>query len=129
MSIVERAFFWGPPSRKRIAWAGWTSGLVVAGVAALLLALGHGATVFVLALLGVGLANLGWAAELFPRGLTALAGWIRVARWLCAIGGAILAILSLAWGLSFGTVVGIVIAGGALAQVLEFAPCGPANKP
>jgi hypothetical protein len=41
----------------------------------------------------------------------------------------VLAILSLLWGISFGPVIGLIIAGGALLQVVEFAPGGPANRP
>jgi hypothetical protein len=105
------------------------SGLLVVALALFLLVIGHGAPLFLLALLCVGLANVGWAAELLPRRLTGFAGWMRVARWGCALVGSALAILSLIWGLSFGLVFGLIIAGGAILQVVEFAPGGPANRP
>jgi hypothetical protein len=91
--------------------------------------LGHGELLFLAALLCVGLANLGWGAELLPRRLTSIAGWARVARWGCALLGSALAILSLIWGVSFGVAFGLIIAGGAILQVFEFAPGGPANRP
>jgi hypothetical protein len=127
--MLSKSFFWGPPSHKPIAWAGAVSGLVVVALAALLLVIGHGAPVFLVALLCVGLANLGWATELLPRRLATTAGWARVARWGCALAGSALAILSLIWGVSFGLVVGLIIAGGAVLQAFEFAPGGPANRP
>jgi hypothetical protein len=129
MGMLRKSFFWGPPSHKPIAWAGAVSGLVVVALAVLLLVIGHGAPIFLIALLCVGLANLGWAAELLPRRLTTPAGWARVARWGCALAGAVLAILSLIWGVSFGPLIGLIIAGGAILQVFEFAPGGPANRP
>jgi hypothetical protein len=142
MSWFHKGFFWGAPSHKSIAWTGAVSGLLVVALAIFLLALGHGAPLFLLALLFVGLANLGWAIELLPRRLPTLAGWARVGRWGCtlagwarvgrwgcALAGSALAILSLLWGLTFGLFFGLVIAVGALLQVLEFAPYGPANRP
>lgn len=129
MAFVKASFFWGAPSHKPIAWVGVVSGLAVVALAVFLLILGHGAPLFLVALLGVGLANLGWAAELLPRRMTRLAGWMRVARWGCALIGTVLAILSLLLGLSFGPLIGVIIAGGAVAQVFEFAPRGPANHP
>jgi hypothetical protein len=129
MSIVRAGFFWGAPSHKPIAWAGALSGLAVVALALFLFAIGHGAPLFVCALLFVGLANLGWAAELLPRGRTSVAGWARMARWGCALAGSVLMILSLAWGVSFGLAFGLIIAGAAVLQVVEFAPRGPANRP
>jgi hypothetical protein len=129
MSWFRKAFFWAAPSHKPIAWIGAVSGLLVAALALFLLVIGHGATLFLFALLFVGLANLGWGAELLPGWLATLAGWARVGRWACALAGSVLAILSLLWGLSFGPIIGVVIAGGALLQILEFAPGGPANRP
>jgi hypothetical protein len=123
------AFFWGAPSHKSIAWAGALSGLGVIALALLLLTIRHGAPLFLLALLFLGLANFGWAAELLPRQHTTVAGWLRVGRWCCALVGATLALLSLLWGLAFGLAFGLVIAGAALLQGLEFAPGGPANRP
>ena len=129
MSWFRKGFFWGAPSHKSIAWTGAVSGLLVVALALFLLALGHGAPLFLLALLFVGLANLGWGIELLPRRLSTLAGWARVGRWGCALAGSALAVLSLLWGLSFGPIFGVIIAGGALLQALEFAPYGPANRP
>jgi hypothetical protein len=129
MTWLRNAFFWGAPSHKPIAWTGAVSGLLVVALALFLLVIGHGAPLFLFALLFVGLANLGWGAELLPRRLSTLAGWARVGRWGCALAGSVLAILSLLWGLSFGPIIGVVIAGGALLQILEFAPGGPANRP
>jgi hypothetical protein len=129
MDTFWKAFFWGAPSHKPIAWAGALSGLGVVALALFLLAIGHGAPLFLLALLFLGLANLGWAAELLPRQSTTAAGWARVGRWVCALTGSAFAILSLVWGLAFSLVFGLVIAGAALLQVLEFAPGGPANRP
>jgi hypothetical protein len=129
MRWFRDGFFWGAPSHKSIAWIGAVSGLLVVALAIFLLALGHGAPLFLLALLFVGLANLGWAIELLPRRLPTLAGWARVGRWGCALAGSVLAILSLLWGLTFGPILGVIIAAGALLQVVEFAPGGPANRP
>jgi hypothetical protein len=129
MKVLRASFFWGAPSHKPIAWAGALSGLAVVALALFLLAIGHGAPLFLCALLFVGMANLGWAAELLPRRLTTVAGWARVARWTSAVAGSVPAVLSLLWGVSFGLVLGLIIAGGALLQVVEFAPGGPANRP
>jgi hypothetical protein len=129
MSWFRKGFFRGAPSHKPIAWTGAISGLLVVALALFLLAIGHGAPLFLLALLFAGLANVGWAIELLPRRLTTLAGWARVGRWVCALAGSALAILSLLWGLTFGFYFGLAIAGGALLQILEFAPYGPANRP
>jgi hypothetical protein len=129
MTWFKKAFFWGAPSRKPIAWVGAVSGLLVIALAIFLLAIGHGAPLFLFAILFLGLANLGWGAELLPHRMATLAGWVRVARWGCALIGSVLSALSLLWGLSFGPVIGLVIAGGALLQVFEFAPGGPANRP
>ena len=129
MNWFRNGFFWGAPSHKSIAWTGAVSGLLVVALALFLLVLGHGAPLFLFALLVVGLANLGWGIELLPRQLSTFAGWARVGRWGCALAGSVLAILSLLWGLSFGPIFGVVIAVGALLQVVEFAPYGPANRP
>jgi hypothetical protein len=129
MGWLRNGFFWGPPSHRSIAWIGALSGLLVVALAVYLFALGHGAPVFLVALLLVGLANFGWAAELLPRRLVLSAAWARVARWMCALAGSALAILSVVLGVSFGLVFGLIIAGGALMQAFEFAPGGPANHP
>jgi hypothetical protein len=129
MRRLWKSFFWGAPSHKRIAWAGALSGLGLVALAQFLLAIGHGAPMFLLAILFLGLANFGWAAELLPRRGTTAAGWARVVRWLCALIGTILAALSLWWGLTFGVGFGSVIAVMGLFQAFEFAPRGPANRP
>jgi hypothetical protein len=41
---------------------------------------GHGAPLFLLALLFLGLANVGWGAELLPTEQPMLAGWARIGR-------------------------------------------------
>jgi hypothetical protein len=130
--VVRRsrlAFFWGAPSHKPIAWAGALSGLGVVALAVFLFALGHGAPLFLRALLFLRLANVGWGAELLPREQTMLAGWARIGRWGCALIGAALAVLSLLWGFSFSPLFGGVIAVAGLLQIFEFAPGGPANRP
>lgn len=123
------AFFWGAPSRKSIAWAGALSGAGVVALAILLLSIGHGSPVFLVALLLLGLANLGWAAELLPTRQLCAAGWTRAGRWTFALVGSILALVSLLWGLAFGFWFGLVIVGMGIAQIVEFAPGGPANQP
>ncbi|MBF6591165.1 MAG: hypothetical protein IVW57_11655 [Ktedonobacterales bacterium] len=129
MKRFWKGFFWGEPSHKSRAWVGVVSGLGVVALALWLFTRGRGAPLFLFALLFLGLANVGWGAELFPRRRTTISGWARVGRWGCALVGAILAILSLLWGLAFGPVFGLVIAGTGLLQVFEFAPGGPANRP
>lgn len=123
------AFFWGAPSRKSIAWAGALSGAGVVALAVLLLIIGHGAPLFLVALLLLGLANLGWAAELLPAARLRAAGWARAGRWGCALVGSVLTLLTLMWGPAFGLWFGLAIAGMGLMQVFEFAPNGPANQP
>jgi hypothetical protein len=125
----RRGFFWGAPSHRPIAWVGTVSGLGVIALAVFLLGIGHGAPLFLVALLFLGLANLGWGAELLPRQQTAVAGWSRVARWICALAGTILALISLLLGVAFSPTFGIVIAAAGILQVLEFAPGGPSNRP
>lgn len=126
---LRHAFFWGAPSRKSIAWVGALSGAGVMALAILLLSIGHSAPIFLVALLLLGMANLGWGAELLPRQRLTMVGWARTARWACALLGFILAALSLLWGLAFGLWFGLTIAGMGLVQVFEFAPTGPANQP
>jgi hypothetical protein len=125
----RRGFFWGAPSHRPIAWVGAVSGLGVVALAVFLLAIGHGAPLFVVALLCLGLANLGWGAELLPRQQTAVAGWARVGRWACAVAGSILALFSLLAGVAFSPAFGFVIVAAGILQSLEFAPGGPSNRP
>jgi hypothetical protein len=125
----RRSFFWGAPSHRPIAWVGATSGLGVVALAVFLLAIGHGAPLFVVALLCEGLANLGWGAELLPRQQTSIAGWARVARCTLAVAGTILALVSLLAGVAFSPAFGIVIVAAGILQIFEFAPGGPSNRP
>lgn len=127
MSQLWKSFFWGPPSHKRIAWAGALAGIGVLALAGVIV--GRGQPLFVLAVLLVGAAEFGWAAELLPRGWTSLAGWARLARWLCAVAGTVVAVLCLVWGLTPVAWFGIVIAGTGALLALEMAPGGPANSP
>jgi hypothetical protein len=96
--LLERfwlGFAWGPPSHKRIAWIGAVAGIAVLALAAV--TVGAGRPLFVLAVLLVGLSELGWAAELLPSSQIGMAAWAPLARWLCAIGGTVLAFLCLLW--------------------------------
>jgi hypothetical protein len=90
---------------------------------------GAGRPLFVLAVLLVGLSELGWAAELLPSSQIGMAAWARLARWLCAIGGTVLAFLCLLWGQTPVAWFGAVIAGTGVLLALEMAPAGPANRP
>jgi hypothetical protein len=86
-----------------------------------------GNAVFLLSLLFTGLAEIGWAVELFPRRWTKQAGWGRIARWICAIIGLGLGSASVLFQLAplwFGGIVTI----SALLLVFEMAPGGPANR-
>ncbi len=129
MQTFWKRFFWGAPSHKSIAWAGALSGLGLIGFALFMLAIGHGTPLFMVAIGLLGLANVGWGAELLSASNANTAGWMRVGRWGSALIGSALAALSLLWGLTFGPVYGIVILGMGLLQVFEFAPGGPANRP
>jgi len=118
-------FFWGQPSHKRVAWLGAGAGLVLLGLAAEIATIGKGQPSLVLAVLFVGLAEFGWAAELLPRHQGTLAGWARLARWICAIAGTAFAIPSLQGGylpLAAGAAIGGVL------LMLEMAPYGWANR-
>ena len=117
-----QGFFWGPPSHKRIAWVGAPAGVGVLVVTAVII--GKVALLFVLAVLLMGLAEFGWAAELLPRRRTALAAWARLLRWLCAVAATILAGLCLFWGLTPVVWFGAVIAGTGGLLALEMAPGG-----
>jgi hypothetical protein len=129
MQRFWKRFFWGAPSHKSIAWAGALSGLGLIGFALLMLVIGHGTPLFMLAIGFLGLANFGWGAELLSANNANAVGWMRVGRWGSALVGSALAALSLLWGQTFGPVYGIVILGMGLLQVFEFAPGGPANRP
>jgi hypothetical protein len=127
MSRFWKRFFWGAPSHKRIAWVGTVAGILVLALAGVVFEKAQ--PLFVLAVFFVGLAELGWVAELLPRRRAGTAGWARLARWLCAVAGTILAGLSLLWGLTPVVWFGAVIAGTGMLLALEMAPSGPANRP
>jgi hypothetical protein len=120
-------FFWGPPSHKRIAWVGALAGVGVLALAAVEGGKAH--PLFVLSVLLVGAAEFGWAAELLPRQQATAAGWARLARWLCAVAGMLLAGACLLLALPPAVWLGAVIAGTGLLLALEMAPSGPANRP
>jgi hypothetical protein len=123
-----KGFFWGPPSHKQIAWVGAGAGVVVLVLPFVIARFGTGGhPVFLLALLFIGLAETGWAAELAPRHVVTLAGWGRAARWLCSVIGLALAIISLLAQLAPLWFAG-VIAVTALLLVVEMAPGGFANR-
>jgi len=130
--VIDRlgiGFFWGPPSHKRVAWLGAAAGLIVLALPLVIAVFGTGGhLVFLLALVFTGLAETGWAIEVLPRHLVALAGWGRVARWLCAVIGLVLAAISALAQLAPLWFAG-VIAVGALLLVVEMAPGGFANRP
>jgi hypothetical protein len=128
MPKVWLALWRRPPSHKRIAWIGGLAGLIVLALPLVIAVWGKGGNaVFLLALVFTGLAETGWAVELLPRRWTALAGWGRAARWLCAIAGLALAAISALAQLAPLWFSGI-IALGALLLVFEMAPGGFANR-
>jgi hypothetical protein len=120
-------FFWGPPSHKRIAWVGTLAGAGVLALAGVTVGKAH--PLFVLSVLLVGAAEFGWAAELLPRGQPILAGWARLARWLCAAAGMLLSGPCLLLALTPAVWLGAVFAGTGLLLALEMAPSSPANRP
>lgn len=123
-----KGFFWGPPSHKPIAWLGASAGIVVLALPVFIALAGTGGQpVFLAALLFVGLAETGWGVELAPRRLATLAGWGRAARWLCAVVGVALAMVSLIGQLAPLWFVAVILV-GALLLVYEMAPGGPANR-
>ena len=119
-------FVWGPPSHKGIAWVGAIAGIAVFALAGVVVGRAH--PLFVLAVVLVGAAEFGWAAELLPRSWGTTAGWARLARWLCAVVGTIVAGVCLLWGLTPVVWFGLVIAGTGVLLALEMAPNGPANR-
>jgi hypothetical protein len=128
MDRIWKGFFWGPPSHKRIAWLGAAAGLVVLALPLVIAVFGTGGhPLFLLALAATGLAETGWAVELLPSQAARLAGWGRVARWLFAVAGLVLAAISLVGQLAPPWFAG-VIAVGALLLVIEMAPGGFANR-
>jgi hypothetical protein len=123
-----KGFFWGPPSHKPVAWVGAVAGLAVLALPLVIAVFGSGGhPLFLLALLFVGLAEAGWGVELLPRHLVGLTGWGRAARFLCAVVGLVLAVISLLAQLAPLWFVG-VLALTALLLVLEMAPAGHANR-
>jgi hypothetical protein len=129
MERIGKGFFWGPPSHKRVAGIGAGAGLIVLALPLVIAVFGTGGhPVFLLALAFTGLAETGWGVELLPRQAVRFAGWGRVARWLCAIVGLVLAAISLVGQLAplwFTAIIAV----GALLLVLEMAPGGFANRP
>jgi hypothetical protein len=123
-----KGFFWGPPSHKRIAWLAAVAGLIVLALPVVIAVFGTGGhPIFLLALGFTGLAETGWAVELLPRHAVRLAGWGRLARWLCAVVGLVLAAISILGQLAPLWFAG-VIAASALLLVFEMAPGGFANR-
>jgi hypothetical protein len=128
MRAFWKGFFWGPPSHRPVAWLGAGAGIVVVALPVVIAVFGTGGhPVFLLSLLFTGLAETGWGIELLPRRWGALAGWGRVARWLCAVVGVVLAAVSLVAQLAPTWFAG-VIAFGAVLLVFEMAPGGFANR-
>jgi len=126
---LAKGFFWGPPSHKRVARIGAAAGLVVMALPLVIALFGTGGhPVFLLALLVTGLAETAWAIELLPRRALRSAGWGRLARWLCALIGLVLAAVSVLAQLAPFWFAGLV-AVGALLLVFEMAPGGFANRP
>jgi hypothetical protein len=121
-------FFWGPPSHKGVALLGAAAGVVVVALPLVIAVFGTGGhPLFLLALLATGLAETGWAIEVLPRHFAAIAGWGRAARWLCAVVGSVLAVISLVARLAPFWFVGVV-AVCAVLLVVEMAPSGFANR-
>src|SRR5260370_36212922 len=127
MGRIWKSFFWGPPSHKRIAWVGALAGVGVLALAAVVVGKAH--PLFVLAVLLLGVAEFGWAAELLPRQRAALAGWARLVRWVCAVAATILAGLCLLWGLTPVVWFGDIIAGSRVLLAVEMSAARPANRP
>jgi hypothetical protein len=124
-----KRFFWRPPSHKQVAWVATLAGVIVMALPLVIAFLGSGGhPLFLLAIFFVGLAETGWAIELLPSHNIKLAGWGRLARWVAAVLGLLLAILSVMWGLAPLWFAGF-IAVTALLLVVEMAPSGFANRP
>lgn len=127
MARYWNGFFWGPPSHKRVAWVGAAAGVGVIALAGVLG--GSRWPLFGVAVLLVGLAEFGWAAELLPARWSVSAGWARAARWVCALAGTALSALTLWQGMSPAVWLGAVITGTGVLLAWEMAPSGPANRP
>jgi hypothetical protein len=129
MRAFWKRFFWGPPSHKRVAWVAALAGIIVIALPLVIALFGTGGhPLFLLAIFFVGLAETGWAVELLPRQELTQAGWGRIARWLSAVVGLVLAIISVLAGLAPIWFAGF-IAVAALLLVIEMAPSGFANRP
>jgi hypothetical protein len=123
-----KGFFWGPPSHRPVAGLGFVAGLLVLALPLVITLFGRGGQpVFLLALVFVGLAETGWGIELLPRKMAAQAGWGRVARWVAAVIGVVLGVISVVAQLAPLWFSGVVAA-GALLLVFEMAPGGFANR-
>jgi hypothetical protein len=81
-----------------------------------------------LALLAVGLAELGWGIEVLPRHYVTLAGWGRAVRWSCAVIGFVLAVTGLLGQQAPPWFAGVLVV-GALLLFAEMTPSGYANRP
>jgi hypothetical protein len=129
MNSFSKGFFWGPPSHKPVARIATLAGVIVMALPLVIAVFGTGGhPIFLLAIFFVGLAETGWAVELLPRNEIALAGWGRIARWVSAVLGLVLAIISTLVGLAPLWFAGF-IAVTALLLVVEMAPSGFANRP
>jgi hypothetical protein len=129
MQRFWKGFFWGPPSHRRIAWIASAAGLIVLALPVVIAVYGTGRhPVFLVALAATGLAEMGWAIELLPTRAATLAGYGRLARWLCAGVGLVLAAICLVGQLAPVWFAGVLVV-GALLLVVEMAPGGFANRP
>jgi hypothetical protein len=123
-----KGFYWGPPSHRPIAVVGFVAGLLVLALPLVIALFGTGGhPLFLLALVFVGLAEAGWGVELLPRTMTTTAGAARAARWVAAVFGLVLSVISVVGQLAPLWFAGVVAA-GALALVFEMAPGGFANR-
>jgi len=114
--------FAGPPGHQPIAWVGTLAGVGLLAATLVIAVVGAATPLLLLALLGIGLAEAGWAVELLPRRRVTAAFWGRLARWACALAGLGLAGLSLVYeGASHREGAAIVAVTGVL-LALEMAP-------
>jgi len=66
--------FAGPPGHQPIAWVGTLAGVGLLAATLVIAVIGAATPLLLLALLGIGVAEGGWAVELLPR------RWVVVAR-------------------------------------------------
>ncbi len=125
---VWKGFFWGPPSHRPVAAVGFIAGVLVLTLPLVIALFGRGGQpLFLLALVCVGLAEAGWGVELLPRAMATTAGWARTARWVAAVIGLILSVVSVVGQLAPLWFAGVVAA-GALLLAYEMAPGSFANR-